>query len=66
MILTELIVLAVLALEMKNVNGQPHVLKERVVFDSLRYGAIVVKKNMIRLCACVTVCLLDHLLLVCC
>lgn len=64
MILTVLILLAVLALEVKNVNCQSHVLKERVISDGLRNGAVVVKKNVIRLGAWDMICPLDHLLLV--
>jgi len=64
MILTELILLTVLALEVKNVNCQSHVLKERVVSDSLGNGAVVVKEYVIRLGAWGTIRPLDHLLLV--
>jgi hypothetical protein len=64
MILTKLILLAVLALEVKDIDCQSHILKERVIFDSLSNGAVVIKKYVIRLGAWDTICPLDHLLFI--
>jgi hypothetical protein len=66
MILTELILLAMLALEVKDINCQSYVPKERIISDGLSNRAVVIKKYVIRLGAWETISPLDHLLSVSC
>ena len=60
--MAELVLLAMLAVEVEYIHSESNIFEDRVIFDNLRNGTIVVKKYMFRHGTWKTVSLFNHFL----